>query len=176
MLSDHTTAYTHGSEHPLALVMGWGWEGGFWWGKRPLRGVQELAYSLVPHAGPWDAARIWEESSRWSEPLISQLMNGAPSEGDTQLAWIASASEGIDVPTVLAESSGILVRLFNALAGDGPHRLTIAGNPAHAELVELDGRVIRELPISRDGGNAELAVEIPRFGIRTVRLTGLASG
>ena len=28
VLSDHTTAYTHGPEHPLALVMGWGWEGG----------------------------------------------------------------------------------------------------------------------------------------------------
>ena len=29
LFSEHTTAYTHGPDHPLSLVLGWGWEGGF---------------------------------------------------------------------------------------------------------------------------------------------------
>ena len=50
VFSDHTSGYTHGPDHPLALVMGWGWEGGFWWGKCPLSGTQQVSYALVPHA------------------------------------------------------------------------------------------------------------------------------
>ncbi len=51
LLTDHTTSYAEGKEHPLSLIMGWGWEGGFWWGKCPLNGVQESRYAVIPHAG-----------------------------------------------------------------------------------------------------------------------------
>ena len=56
LFSDHTTAYSHGPDHPLALVMAWGWEGGFWWGKCPLKGVQQASYAVIPHGGLWDEA------------------------------------------------------------------------------------------------------------------------
>ncbi len=76
VFSDHVTAYTHGPDHPLALVMGWGWEGGFWWGKCPLRGTQQIGYALVPHTGLWDEARISAENGNWNEPLTAQIMDG----------------------------------------------------------------------------------------------------
>ena len=78
ILSDHTTAYTHGPDHPPALVMGWGWEGGFWWGKCPLRGTQQVSYALIPHTGAWDEARISRESCCWNEPLLAQIVDGQP--------------------------------------------------------------------------------------------------
>ena len=78
MLTDHTTAYTHGPDHPPALVMGWGWEGGFWWGKCPLRGTQQVSYALIPHTGAWDEARISRESCCWNEPLLAQIVDGQP--------------------------------------------------------------------------------------------------
>src|SRR5258708_36192840 len=86
---DHTTAYSHGPDHPLALVMASGWEGGFWWGKRPLKGVQQASYSVIPHSGLWDEARISEETSRWNEPLLAQLMEGRPDKGSESRSVIS---------------------------------------------------------------------------------------
>ena len=54
LFTDHTTSYVYGEDHPLSLTLAWGWEGGFWWGKRPLRGRQEVAYSIIPHAHRWE--------------------------------------------------------------------------------------------------------------------------
>lgn len=75
VFSDHTTAYTHGPDQPLGLVMGWGWEGGFWWGKCPLRGTQQVSYAVLPHGGAWDEVRLSRESCCWNEPLLAQLMD-----------------------------------------------------------------------------------------------------
>jgi alpha-mannosidase len=117
VFSDHTTAYTHGPEHPLALVMGWGWEGGFWWGKRPLQGVQQVNYAIVPHGGAWDVAKISEEASRWNEPLIASLMDGAP-ESSHARSLIAVSGSGVEIPTILVEQRHGFVRLFNAEGDD----------------------------------------------------------
>ena len=93
VFSDHTTAYTHGPDHPLALVMGWGWEGGYWWGKCPLRGTQQVRYALLPHTGAWDRAQVSRENTFWSEPLVGQIVDGVPVrrrlvlDGGSQRQW-----------------------------------------------------------------------------------------
>jgi hypothetical protein len=33
VLSDRTTVYNFGPDQPLGLVLGWAWDGSFWWGK-----------------------------------------------------------------------------------------------------------------------------------------------
>ena len=38
VITDHTTSYTHGKDKPLALTMAWGWDAGYWWGRRQLKG------------------------------------------------------------------------------------------------------------------------------------------
>ena len=79
VFSDHTTAYTHGPDFPLSLVLAWGWEGGFWWGKRPLNGVQQVNYAVMPHKGAWDEAGFRRKTPSFCEPLMSRLLPG-PSE------------------------------------------------------------------------------------------------
>jgi alpha-mannosidase len=170
VFSDHTTAYTHGPEHPLALVLGWGGEGGFWWGKCPLRGIQQINYGVIPHAGTWDRARLSEESSRWNESLIPALMNGDPPAGANTRSLVSVSGGGIEVPTILVDGKYTLIRLFNAEGDDRERVVSLHGRPLHVDLVELDGRVSRPLTWQRGpDGRYEVKVTMPRFGIRTLR-------
>jgi alpha-mannosidase len=170
VFSDHTTAYTHGPDHPLALVLGWGWEGGFWWGKCPLKGVQQMNYGIVPHAGPWDVAHLSEESARWNEPLMAAMMNGdAAAESRTQ-SFVAVSGGGVEIPTMIVDGRHTLIRLFNA-EGDAQERtVSLHAQPSRVELVELDGRVSQTLTAQRTReGRYEVKIALPRFGIRTIR-------
>jgi alpha-mannosidase len=170
VFSDHTTAYTHGPEHPLSLVMAWGWEGGFWWGKCPLRGVQQLSYSIAPHAGKWDEARLWTESCRLNEPPLTQLMDGKPATGAETRSLVTVSGNGVEIPTMLVEGRRLLIRLFNAEGDESERVVSLHGQPSRVELVELDGRAIRQLNVQRSSaGRYEVRLGLPRFGIRTLR-------
>ncbi len=172
VFSDHVTAYTHGPDHPLALVMGWGWEGGFWWGKCPLRGTQQIGYALVPHTGLWDEARISAESANWNEPLVAQIMDGDPGTGAATRSLVSVSGGGVEIPTVLHQDESLLIRLFNAEGDDAERTVSLDVQASRVELVEFDGRVIRELPVRRgSGGRREVRLALPRFGLRTLRLS-----
>ena len=169
VLSDHTTAYTHGPEHPLALVLGWGWEGGFWWGKRPLQGNTQISYALIPHEGLWHEAGIPEETARWQEPLLPFLLEGGPPRSDSH-SLIQIDAAGIEIPTITVDSNSALVRLYNAAGSDSEFAVWFLAPPSRVKLVELSGKVIRELPVtSGSGGRHLVRLAIPRFGLRTLR-------
>ncbi len=170
VLSDHTTAYTHGPDHPLALVMGWGWEGGFWWAKCPLRGTQQVSYALIPHSGPWDQARISRENCCWNEPLVAQLMNGEPGKAPPSRSLVSVSGQGVELPAVMFQGRSMMVRLFNAEGDAAERTVSLDVKPLRVELVELDGRVIRALDVQQtSGGRFAVNLAIPRFGIRTLR-------
>jgi alpha-mannosidase len=169
VLSDHTTAYTHGPEHPLALVLGWGWEGGFWWAKRPLQGTTQINYALIPHQGLWDEAGVSEATARWQEPLTPFLMEGAPADTESR-SLIRVDAPGIEIPTILVDGNHALVRLFNAAGGTSEFGVSFLTRASKVELVELSGQAIRELPIRRaSDGRYEVRLTMPRFGLRTLR-------
>jgi len=168
VFSDHTTGYTHGPQHPLALVLGWGWEGGFWWGKCPLKGVQQMSYAVVPHSGLWDDAGISQWNNRWNEPLLTQLMETRTKTASA--SHVRVSGNGIEVPTMLVQGSNLLVRLFNAEGDSRERTVSFAAEPASVELVELDGRSVRRLSVSKGSdGRFQVSMAIPRFGIRTLR-------
>lgn len=169
VFSDHTTAYTHGPEFPLSLVMGWGWEGGFWWGKCPLKGIQEVTYALMPHKGIWDDAAISKENSFFCEPLIVRIMEGAPAKNSVSKSFIQVSGSGIEIPTLMVENRQLLIRLFNTEGDESARALSLAKRPARVDVVDLQGRVIRRLPVTRTGDKYSVKVTIPRFGLHTLR-------
>jgi alpha-mannosidase len=169
LFSDHTTAYTHGPDHPLALVLGWGWEGGFWWGKCPLKGVQQASYAIIPHRGIWDEARLSQESACWSEPVIAQLMDGRPAPGDESSSLVRVSGGGVEIPTILVDGSHLLIRLFNAEGDAAERTVSLRIKPSRVDVVELDGRAMRQLEVRAVNGRYEVRLALPRFGIRTLR-------
>lgn len=174
VLSDHTTSYSYGDDHPLALTLGWGWEGGFWWGKCPLRGRQEVRYALIPHRGRWDEAQLAWDRARWSEPFVVGVGHGdVPASKESQALFELSRS-GFELTSAFVQDGDLLLRIFNAEGEDESCELLLHRRPHRAELTELDGRSVRELAVTEKNGAYQVALELPRFGLRTVRLCGLA--
>lgn len=65
---------------------------------------------------------------------------------------ITPSGGGVEVPTLLFAGRRLLVRLFNA-EGNGEERaVPFSVRPSRVELVELDGRTIRPLPVQSAGG------------------------
>ncbi len=170
VFSDHTTAYTHGPDHPLSLVMGWGWEGGFWWGKCPLRGTQQVSYAVIPHTGAWDEAQISRENCCWNEPLLAQIVDGQPGSTAHTRSLVSVSGGGVEIPTLLLQGRHLLVRLFNGEGDAAERKVSLGVRPLRVDLVELDGRLIRQLAVRRgSSGRYEVRLALPRFAIRTLR-------
>ena len=68
----------------------------------------------------------------------------------------------------------LFVRIFNGSGNETPQDLEIGFKARKIELVELDGRIIEELKPSMNENKQTIRLGMPRFGIRTLRFTGLA--
>jgi alpha-mannosidase len=170
LMSDHTTAYTQGPEHPLGLVLGWAWEGGFWWGKHPLRGEQKVDYAIVPHQGRWDRAGISCENSRFCEPPVTSLMNGKAGKTESFFSLLQVDNPGVEVSAMLIEKEQLVVRLFNAESSESDHVVTFAKRPKRVDITELDGTNKQSLEIRTvEGGRHGVRIRIPRFGLQVLK-------
>ncbi|MTW87668.1 hypothetical protein F3157_18800 [Virgibacillus dakarensis] len=167
VFSDHTTGYSHAKDEPLALTLGWGWEGGFWWGKCPLVGYKEIGYSILPHRERWDKAGIQQEYSRWAEPLL-------PIYTMTDLgsySFIQVSEPAIEVTSLLRDGEDVLVRLFNSVSDVLTTKLIVNAEIVKAEKVELDGIYKESLTMGeRSEGEFEVQVSLNGFGLSTIRL------
>lgn len=75
----------------------------------------------------------------------------------------------------MSERDGaLLVRKFNAAGDDAPHEVSIGIEAEKIELVELNGRVVEALTsATNDAGERTIRLQLPRFGIRTLRFRGI---
>lgn len=192
LFSDRACGYTHGPDHPLSLVLGWGGTGWWWWGECPLRGAQESRYAVVPHAGRWDDAGLWRESALWNEAPLTQILSGigdghdtgAPPPGELSRSLLSISNPDIELSSAAMDDGDLVLRLFNAQEkpatatvaigdGDGAAKAGARGKHVTVTEVELDGRVRRELKITPRRLGWILRVAFPPFGVRTIRLRGI---
>jgi alpha-mannosidase len=172
VFSEHTTAYTHGQDHPLSLVLGWGWDGGYWWGKCPLLAEQRARYFLVPHRGDWQRAKLWQHLARQQEPLVSALIDGRTFAGPASHSILRLSDEGVQLSAVAHVEHALEIRLFNAQTVESRCDVTCSFAMTHAELIELNGSVRSQVALERlAAGRSKLNVTIPPFGIRTLRFS-----
>jgi alpha-mannosidase len=170
VLSDRTTAYSHGDGDPLGLVLGWGWEAGFWWGRCPLRGEQDSSYSLIPHRGNWTEAKLWAKNLAKEEPVAAQWMSSVPGETGNQHSCLRAFPAEAIISAAYINGSNLEVRVFHAHDQPGQCRLEFGFPVVEAQLIELDGRVAERLPLNAHGnGYTFVSFGIPKFGLRTVR-------
>ncbi len=169
VMTDHTTSYSLTPGEPLGVVMGYAGPG--IWHDYGLGRVPRVSYSIVPHAGDWAKGQLWRELARWSEPLVTRRC-AAPANDDSEWSLLNISENGIDVTTALAENGNLVIRLFNAEGDSTARRITLDGRIRRVQLVELDGRLIEELPIDRDASGATtVTVAMGRSAVRTLRCT-----
>ena len=163
LFSDHTTSYAHGRDFPLGLTLQYSGNGIFY-RNYTLNGPTELSYALLPHAGRWDKAGIWAEGTKWNEPLIACLA------ADSGTRSLVMPDKGVEVSSVRVEGDALYVRVFNAEAAGSMVRLYLGFSATTAEEVELDGRLIKALPVRKDkSGRRWVSLGLPKFGIRTIK-------
>lgn len=169
LFSDHTTSYAHGTNFPLGLTIQYAGKG-LWARDYHVDGRTEVHYALMPHAGRWDAAGVSSAAASWQEHAVGAFCNGGRVAARS---LIDPGASGWEVPAMFERDGAVFVRLFNSSGDDAERDLAIGFAAEKIELVELDGRVIRELKpeISQNGQHA-IRLSMPRFGIRTLRFSG----
>jgi alpha-mannosidase len=179
LLCDHTTSYAHGEDFPLALTLQYSGNGIFYRDYK-IDGPSEMNYAWVPHAGKWDRAGIWTESTKWNEPLLARMTDKVTEKAGTgersllqpegERSLLQPEQPGIEISSLTFEGDELLIRLFNAEAGSADQKLYLGFAADTAAEVALNGRRIKGLPIRKDAsGRRFVELSIPRFGIRTLR-------
>lgn len=177
LIADRTTAYSLEENDPLGLILGWGWEGGYWWGRCPLHGEQESSYSLLPHRGHWRDAMLWRENLAFEEPLVAQWMESELSPAESRRSCLRLSSPHTVLSAVTVQDRNLEIRLFHANTEAGTCRIEFDFVLASAQLIELDGRVISSLHLRElTPGTAQIELNLPQFAVRTIRITPSGKG
>ncbi|MBM3890334.1 MAG: hypothetical protein FJ388_14565, partial [Verrucomicrobia bacterium] len=175
LATDHTTTYVQGDGVPPGLTLGWNWKDN----QQPHKhGVftdrpKIVRYAVWPHPGRWDEARLWQQNTLRAEPPLTQVMAAAPEPEASRRSLVQVEQDAFEIVTVRVAGRDLFIRLFNAESNAPPKTVTLMFKPQRADLVELDGRVIAELPLREAAGRYEVQVAMPRFGFRTLRLCGI---
>ncbi|MEO6148892.1 MAG: glycoside hydrolase family 38 C-terminal domain-containing protein, partial [Mucilaginibacter sp.] len=172
LFTDHTTNYAHGEDFPLGLTLQYSGVG-LWGRNYKIEGPTVINYSLVPHAGKWDKAGLWTESTKWNEPLLAVQSNSPASDSGKSLVNIQGT--GYEVSSVTFEGNDMLVRVFNAEGDAADRKLAFDFKADKVEVVELNGNEKQELQVTKNGkGSTSVLVSAPRFGLRTIKFTNAA--
>lgn len=166
LLSDHVTSYSHGENYPLGLTAQYSGVG-LWGPDYRITGPLKMKYALIPHRGKWDEASIAVDSDCWNEPLTASFHSSGKVESKS---FIDLGDAGYQISSARRQEGKILLRLFNA-EGDARKRKVAFNVPfASIEEVDLKGERMQKMQVKTRAGKSEMAVSMPRFGIRTFRL------
>jgi len=172
LFTDHTTSYTHGKDFPLGLDVQYSGMG-LWGRDYKINGPTTINYSILPHGGKWDKSHIWTSGTAWAEPLITAVSNSKPGQKNATRSFISIDKPGFEISSMTYEGDVLFVRIFNAEGDASPRKITFNGKVKNAQLVELNGVTKANIRIGAAGNSTTLNLAIPRYGIRTLKLTGL---
>jgi mannosylglycerate hydrolase len=122
-------------------------------------GTWTFHYSIVPHRGTWEEARIWQAAHAFSVPLVAHECQ--PGQGDlpAELSFLSAEPPTIPVSAIKRSESGkgIIVRLFNPTPREVNVSLRFFRPLARAHRVRLDEGLVATLPVS-DGNRVNLSL------------------
>ena len=162
LFSDHTTAYAYGEDMPLALVVQASGEG-LWGRNYYIDGPTQMDFCIMPHTNEWDYAA--EEYAKWTEPLICEIQK--QSSAPLQESYMDVSSVPFMISAVHMVEDGILVRLYNESPQAGSGDVLVSPEFESVAEVDLNGNVIKELDMVRNGSMKSFKAGMPSMGFRT---------
>jgi alpha-mannosidase len=173
LFTDHTTSYAHGVDFPLALDIQYSGMG-LWGRDYKINGPTSINYSILPHQGKWDKSHIWTAGTAWAEPLIAVVCNSKQKQENAARSFITIDKPGFEISSMTYNQDTLQVRLYNAEGDASARKITFNGKIKKAQLVELSGATKGDIKMdATDDKNTGLSLAIPRYGIRTLKLTGV---
>ncbi len=170
LLTDHTTSYTHGPDHPLGLTLQYSGVG-LWGRNYSIQGPTTVHYALLPHAGNWQTASLWTAGAAWSEPLLGLFSSNADKTDTKERSLLTVENADWEVAALRMKDGKILARLFNPSARAGVKRLSYGARAASIETVRLNGQILARLPTRVDSqGRTRFELALPSKGIGTLRI------
>jgi alpha-mannosidase len=167
LFTDHTTAYTHGEDHPLGLVVQYAGKG-LWGRNYAINGPTTIHYAILPHAGTWDREDLEAARTRLAEPLQASMINTPSSSAAKSLIHLDK--KGWALSALIIEGNDLLVRLYNAAGADSTVNLYLQASAEQVTIEELNSATKMVLTAKQSiTGETIVAVTAPRFGIRTIR-------
>ncbi|MDD6027149.1 MAG: alpha-mannosidase, partial [bacterium] len=167
LYSDHTTSYQHGSDYPLALTLQYSGQG--LWGRNYLidRSTQ-VKYSLMPHTGTWQKAKVSEKSDCINEPLQAIIIND-----DKLLSKsYVKLPEGVMVSAANVVDNSVVIRLYNASGITGKKRVSLGVAAKSLTEIDLLGNEVSEIRAkAKQPDKTTFDVELPQYGIKTIKIT-----
>ena len=111
-----------------------------------------------------DLAYAIQQDERY---IRTQMAQAAADEA----SLIDATGTGYEISAAYLDREQIVVRLFNA-DGDGtPQKIRFAFPLSKVEQTDLNGNATAACAIRKRGGVSEIEVAMPRFGLKTLRLT-----
>jgi len=158
-----------------ALKEGYGEGGGFKLGVATEQGYEKgvrhvLRYALLPHAGDWKQALVWQEGHAFNTPLIA-VKTTAHRGGQLpkKLSWISVSDPRVVLSAVRRGKRGLVVRVYE----------TTGANVADARIaLSFEAPTVRETDLVERGsarlagaGTRELKFGLRGFQVRTFEIT-----
>jgi alpha-mannosidase len=169
LFSDHTTSYVNSHDVPLGLTVQYAGPG-LWDRNYALDGPSHIRYALLPHNNRWDKYGISAQSSAWNEPLLASIVKNEPLDANQSLLDVET--KGIEITSIVVHDDAVFVRLFNSEATSTKTTISLYCVPENIQLVQLNGKVSREIiPVISDKNVRQIQLDIPRFGIRMIKLS-----
>ncbi|BAU52927.1 glycoside hydrolase family 38 C-terminal domain-containing protein [Mucilaginibacter gotjawali] len=173
LFTDHTTSYTHGGKFPLGLDVQYSGMG-LWGRDYTIDGPTTISYSILPHAGKWDKSHVWTAGTKWAAPLTAAFTGQNTGQKKPSASFISMDKPGFEISSMTCKGDTLFVRLFNAEGDALPGKIIVDGKIAKAQLVNLNGAVLGDLKTEPAvSKKTAINVAMPRFGIRTLKLTGV---
>jgi len=173
LFTDHTTSYTHGTGFPLGLDIQYSGMG-LWGRDYKISGPTTINYSILPHAGKWDKSHIWTAGTTREEPLIVVGSNNKLQQNKSVGSFIKMDKPGFEISSMTFSHDTLLVRIFNAEGDALPRKIIINSKIKKIQLVELSGALKENLRMVAAGSQSTvISLAMPKFGIRTLKLTGI---
>ncbi len=156
-----------------ALKEGYGEGGGFKLGVATEQGYEKgvrhlFRYALLPHAGGWREARVWQDGHGFNTPLIPVKTTAHAGPLPKALSWISVSDPRIVLSAVRRGRRGIVVRVYETTgASIAEARLTLSFDAREVFETDLVERGEKRLELGGSGSRRELAFGLRGFQVKT---------
>ncbi|MBU4199443.1 MAG: hypothetical protein KKE37_12315 [Verrucomicrobia bacterium] len=151
----------HRTKESLSLILGAGDR------RYPLQGKHVEEYALYTHSGTYEKENLVRVSQEYNLPTPATWIGGCPGEQDDafSLFRLEDTSHFV-VSAVMSQGEDLLVRLVETAGRGGKTRLNFLVPLKGARSIELDGRILSNIPMEQNG----IEVELGKWQVRTIRI------